>query len=387
MRLWLLASACLIARPLAAQVGSRVISYAPVGGPPVSAVVPTPYLDLGGGGTEAESFNWIVAVRRQTSGTILVATYDPIQIRAFDPQGRRLGQFGRKGQGPGEYLDIKNLVVLPGDSLLVLDPMQRRITRLGPDGTVTGTVQFTPPFASSPFDVSLQAFADATLLIGYSEVTATKPSPRPVTVLQHVGRYDQTGVRRDSLGLFFAGEYFLQATPVHVGGGSAFWDRAFGRRGVLVADGRAVWLSDATTVDISKLDLHGKLLERHRLEVASSPVTTAMVAKYRSDALAKASANDRAVEERRVAEMPFPAQLPAFRQLLVDARARLWLQQYIYPQPAPNRWWILDPADRRARSVLLPDRFVPYVIGRADIVGVWQDSDDVEHVRAYRLTF
>ncbi len=301
MRHWFLLSRWLISLPLAAQQSSRVVTYTPVGGPPVSAVAAVPYLDLGSGTTDAESFSWIVAVRRQASGTILVATYDPIQIVAFDAQGRRVGQFGRKGRGPGEYVDFDDLVVLPGDSLLVLDRMQRRITRLAPDGTVVGTIPLTPPFASSPFDVSVQAFGDGTLLIGYAEVTTTKPGPQAITVMQHVGRYDKAGVRLDSLGVFLRGEYFSQATPFRVGGGSALWERAFGRRGVLAADGRSAWFSDVTTLDIDKRDLHGSLLERHRLAVPRSPVTTAIVARYRADALAAASANDRALEERRVA--------------------------------------------------------------------------------------
>jgi len=365
----------------------RVISYQLPRAEATLGVAPAPRLDLGSAGTEAETFSWIVAVRQQASGRILVATFDPIEIRVFERDGRLVATFGRKGQGPGEYLDISDLVVLPRDSLVVLDRMQRRISILGPDGNYASSFSFKAPFATSPFDVSLQPLLDGTLLIGYAEVTATQPSPDPVSVYQYAGRYSTAGVRIGSVAKFFAGEYFLQATPGGYGGGSAFWDRAFGRRGTLLATGESILAGDASTPEIRRYSPTGALLEIHQVPLPTTPITAVMIARYRTEALAKAKPTERAIEERRVGEMPYPTQLPAYRRFLEDAKGRIWLQLYGYPMPAPNRWVVLDPATRQARAVLLPDRFHPYVIGAREILGTWQDADDVEHVRAYRLLF
>jgi hypothetical protein len=376
--------------PAAAQrngPGPRVIEYRLIPGIPTAAVPDRPRLDLGAGTKDDEIFSWIAAVRRQQSGLLLVATLEPIQVRVFDAEGRLRSTLGRKGRGPGEYLDLSELMVMPTDSLVVLDRMSRRLTVLGPDGTYAASASLTPPFPTPQFDVSVLSLGDGTLLIGFAEITATAPSPQPVAVYQHVGRYTTRGVLVQSIGRFFVGEYFLQATPRHVAGGSAFWDRAFSRRGVLLAYDGAIYFSDASALEVRRLDLAGRLIELHRLAVPLVPVTPAMITRYRADALAKASPADRSVEERRVAEMPYPEQLPAFRRSAVDARGRIWLQQYAYPQPAPNRWWVLDPATREARTVLLPDRFVPHAIGRSEITGTWEDDDDVEHVRVYALLY
>jgi len=132
----------------------RVISYQLPRAEATLGVAPAPRLDLGSAGTEAETFSWIVAVRQQASGRILVATFDPIAIRVFERDGRLVATFGRKGQGPGEYFDISDLVVLPRDSLVVLDRMQRRISILGPDGTswtgCNGEFPSLAPMATMP---------------------------------------------------------------------------------------------------------------------------------------------------------------------------------------------------------------------------------------------
>lgn len=363
-----------------------VFSYQASGGSAPLAVSPTPYLDLGGTGDEERAFNWIIAVRRQASGRVLVATFDPIRIRVFSPEGQFLAAFGRKGEGPGEYIDLSDLAVLPGDSLAVLDRMIRRITILAPDGRYVSSLPFKAPFATPPFDVSVHPFADGSLLIAYAEASVTRPSPEPVTFFQHAARYSTKGIRLDTLGRFFYGQYFLQTTSPERGD-QANWDRAFGRRGVLVTAGRTFFAGDAAEAEVRRYSAGGTLLEIHRVGLPEIPVTPAIIAKYRKDELASAAPDRRAVEERRVREMPYPHRFPAYGRILVDSRGRIWMQRYTYPNATPNQWWILDPPTRRARPVLLPPRFYPYVIGKGDILGTWRDPDDVEHVRGYRLVF
>jgi hypothetical protein len=50
----------------------------------------------------------------------------------FGPDGRFIAAVGRKGQGPGEFERAEDAVILPGDSVLVLDG-NRRGTIVGPD--------------------------------------------------------------------------------------------------------------------------------------------------------------------------------------------------------------------------------------------------------------
>lgn len=49
----------------------------------------------------------------------------PLTIRVFAPDGSMLGTVGRQGAGPGEYQQAR--VTFAGDTLLILDPQQRRL--------------------------------------------------------------------------------------------------------------------------------------------------------------------------------------------------------------------------------------------------------------------
>lgn len=359
-----------------------VITYRVLPGEASAAVAQAPTLDLGASGAPAELFSRIATVRRQRSGHIVVANRAPAELRVFDRDGRYVRTIGREGQGPGEFQDISDVVVRRGDSLVVLDRRQRRFTFLRPDGGYVSSFNFDPPFSTSLYNASIGALDDGTVLVGYSEVATNTPSPQPVLVYQHVGRYSTAGVRFDSAGKYFVGENFLQAAPRSMGG-FAFWDRTWGRTGEVVATGNTFIAGDASAMEVRRHSTTGALLETHRVPIPRKAVSAADIAAYKRAALARVS-GDPAVAQRRVEEMPYPQEYPAYERFLVDARGRIWIKEFL-TAPGPNRWLILDPRTREAQPVLLPARFVPTEIGATDVIGVWRDADDVEHVRAYRL--
>ncbi len=65
-------------------------------------------------------FNHISDVARLQSGHIVVAD-DTEQLRVFDSTGRHVVSHGGKGQGPGEFLSISDIVAQQGDTMLVWD--------------------------------------------------------------------------------------------------------------------------------------------------------------------------------------------------------------------------------------------------------------------------
>lgn len=83
---------------------------------------------------------------RDSEGNYLVAHGDgggsARQVWIFDPEGTFLRTFGRAGEGPGEYLSVQRIDVLPGDTLEIYDPRNRRKTTLSPDLTVVSTQSF-----------------------------------------------------------------------------------------------------------------------------------------------------------------------------------------------------------------------------------------------------
>ena len=79
------------------------------------------------------------------NGNIAVIDQLASVVRVFDARGRFIRSVGRPGKGPGELsINSNGIYALPGDSLLVLDPGERRMTVFAPDGTV-GRVTALPP--------------------------------------------------------------------------------------------------------------------------------------------------------------------------------------------------------------------------------------------------
>ena len=81
-------------------------------------------------------------VVRDSRGRIYVANEGQSDIEVYDSAGVYRESIGRRGQGPGEYASISSLSVLPGDTLLVGDHMNRRLTHLSPTGRAVRTTPF-----------------------------------------------------------------------------------------------------------------------------------------------------------------------------------------------------------------------------------------------------
>jgi hypothetical protein len=96
--------------------------------------------------TVAEPFSAIAGLRVLSDGRVLVA--DPIEqaLWRVDPQSGTKEQLGRQGQGPGEYEMPGGLFGLPGDTTLMLDRLNRRLTVVLPDGRLsTSTIPLRMP--------------------------------------------------------------------------------------------------------------------------------------------------------------------------------------------------------------------------------------------------
>jgi hypothetical protein len=76
--------------------------------------------------------SWLLV---SNDGTIAVSQAQDHNIRFFSRSGVALGSFGRKGQGPGEFVDM-TLAGWVGDTLWVGDFSTQRITLIAPGGTL-----------------------------------------------------------------------------------------------------------------------------------------------------------------------------------------------------------------------------------------------------------
>ena len=67
-------------------------------------------------------------VAADSQGNVFVADRGQNLIYAFDSAGKLLQSFGRKGRGPGEFLDIEQIFIGPDDKVYVLDRLLLRFS-------------------------------------------------------------------------------------------------------------------------------------------------------------------------------------------------------------------------------------------------------------------
>jgi hypothetical protein len=250
-----------------AMVGSACGDGSPEGGPSASTGEPErwtlsaePTLEIGVvEGDERYQLHGVTDAARLADGRIALAHGGTAEVRVFDGEGRFVLAAGGPGDGPGEWRQVAAVDALPGDTLVVVDPILDRVGLVhGATGAYLGELD----------------------------------EARAAEILPH---------RRHHTGLI------LEAPA-----------------------GFEAWGT---------------------LEMAA-----------------------RAADIRS-------AQAPA--EIRMDDDGRLWV--FPAPSAADASLRVLDLAGAERAVLSLPDRFEPLAVDEHEVIGVWRDSLDVEHLRVYAV--
>jgi hypothetical protein len=333
-------------------------------------------------------------------------TYGPWRdprVLVFDANGAFVREFGRSGQGPGEFESLDFLGTTTGDSLVTYDESLYRVQVFDVDGR----------FARS-FDVRPQRFDP--------DPTGAAPSPEdlsgPDRAVGVVGRYlivrfmelgdqSRSGVVRwiDERPVAVALEDGA-ATDLIVVGGEEVMMRG-GRRGGRyafsnypefgTAAGRvAVIDTEAYLIRIlSPVDGAVERIVRRNLE--PQEVTDAVCEEHLAgimDMVGNAPPEEIDRVEQMWRDFPRAPVLPMLRSIHVDATGHLWVAPYYVAGAEPAPFEIHSPDGTWLGSVSVPPGLqrafiqyqAPYMeIGEDYILGVWTDELDVQYVRMYEL--
>jgi hypothetical protein len=344
-----------------------------------------------------------VAVFQLHDGRYVVADGDQNGWHAlliYDDQGKFERQLGRKGQGPGEFVQLHMWAGrYPGDSIAALDFDGPSIEIFTPTGEHARAVKLPKDPAKRP---RLQGdyggggqfvgvFEDGRGLKFSETVLDLVAGPGPVWYEPELFVFDANGTRQLTLAK-------LRTWP-HWWDGKTVQEFVFGPQAV-TAVGRNQWYHGrADSFVIRAFDPEGKLrrtIRRPFQPVAVTEQDREELIKWRIG-LAKASRAGRpdiatVVEQNLRTSARFAEVLPAYSDLIEDADGNLWVEHFRMafgrvqgPDRRPTRWSVFDPNGRWLGEVEVPASFVVSSITSDKVLGFWQDEFDVEHVRVYAL--
>ncbi len=369
------------------SAGITIVESSAPATPVYRTVDSTPLLDLGGEGDPHVEFNRVVGPVLLADGGVVVGDGGTVELRVFGPDGAWRRNIGRKGGGPGEFMVLSVLHLLPGDSMVVYDASARRISVFSPDGELAGLV--TP--TADGFPRMIERLTDGRM---FMRVGALAPPTAAGSGLRRdsatIGVLAADGAAWDTLGRFPGNEAFFE---VEGRGGEVVsvgvFTLPFAR--TLLTAGWAGHLVVAPSDDwqLGVYDTSGALVRVIRRTARSRTLTDADFERLVASQVGSFATLDQEGRDRyaqRLRDMPRAATMPALGAVLGADDGTLWVSAYRYAgDPEPPAWSVFDPEGRWLGDVAFPERFTLRSVRATIAAGVWRDEDDVEHVRLYRL--
>lgn len=366
-------------------------------------VTDSPLVDIGGvAGDPAYDFDQVNGVIRLSSGRLAVAITGTSQVRFYDAEGTHLATSGTRGSGPGEYQMIAGFYPAADDSVIVADLVSRRLTVLSDSGKVGRTFSlgtesgFAMPGAGGRMTLGMPAgvFDDgAVLAVGMSfQLNADRAGVYRDSVVHVV--YAPDGTVRDSIGRFpgiemeqipitFGPQSFKAPSPVPLGRNTM----------VAIQDDRVILgTNDSWELQVRGQD--GTLRRLIRVAQEPRPISPEQVTTHRQESrkLIENQPMMRNVPEQvrkqfydRIEQAKYPETFPFIEGILAANDGTLWVHEQGDPGDERRVLAVFDSTGQLLGRVRLPDRFRPTHVTGDVIAGVWQDADDVEHVRVYQV--
>lgn len=300
---------------------------------------------------------------------------------------------GRIGEGPGEYQWVADLRVGPADTVRVWDSRARRLSVLEPD---SGRLAYTRSF---PEGVRRRVGERSIMnspqwvhrLDGFQERYLAEFRPLPPIARRGDEEGDVVVRMMDDRGSTIRDSVLL--FPVEAGFGvqrgersGSFFSAPFAARGIvrIGPDDRIYFAwTDTTRIRVYEPDgrpAGGFAFHRDRHPVTEEELEDSIDWYVDTPAAPPEDAVEKGIRESA------PERHPAFEDVLVDDRGRVWIAQ-AYRESAPDRpfeWEVYSPAGHRI-GIVPVERGALRAVRNGRAYGVWSDSLGVPAVWAARI--
>ena len=353
------------------------------------ALSQTPTLSIGTmeGDTLYELFQ-VSGAAKLSDGRIALTTIGDRRLRIFAPDGTFLASFGREGEGPGEFRDIRVMGTVGFDTLVVLDGRQRRTSRFHSEVGFLG--QALLPEEAGVAMHSNGMFGDGSIVFG-GGVTFGGGEEAPAPGYERLTN-PYFSVALDGSGITDFGEF--TGTEVIWTTGEFEGRRTlaagfphFGKSPRAMARGDRLVLGTRDRYEVNVFDSSGELVRIIRVQVPPVAVTDAHLEGLLEETLARLPDPELAPAIRSgFRDAPHADFMPAFEALVLDSEGCLWVEDTHIPGDTLRSWTVFDEEGVPLTRLSLPVANRVLDIGKDYVLAVFADELGVESVRSYPLT-
>ncbi len=339
-----------------------------------------------------DAFSFVRGVRELASGRLLVADWIENRVSLVDLAAGTARPVLREGAGPGETRLPMGLIPLPGDSTLLLDYGNNRLTVLGPTGTAVRSLNASEPgrgavrgvLSTGDYVFAMPAWAEGPAALPNDSVRVMRwnpgrrEAPQPIAVVHGTpGRRDRSPSREPRIPI--VGFATQDAWTVLSSGALAIvrgapWHVEVHQSGGIVRGAPVT----AATRPVTRDDKRRFVREFS----AGAPQS----GRGPNGGMGRAPLPDAAAVERFVETTEWATSFPPFDAGAVHATAdgALWVGRPEIPGE-PRRYEVFNARGAHLRQVVLPLGRRVVAVGRRGVYVVTDDDSGMQAIERYRL--
>ena len=324
---------------------------------------PAPSVTIGVAvGDEAQMLHRVQDAMMLSDGRIVVAETSSSELKVFDSTGTRVGTWGGRGEGPGEFPEymLQRIEPWPGDSIVAWYAPGWRVSAFDSEGN------FDRTFLGPGINQASWQIGRPRVPLGDGTFLTTLESESADSALIEIR--DGEGALHASLG------YHPARQPLY-----------FSRELRVSRWGDLVIVSSHDRYEFKAYATDGSLVRIVRREYETRmPVAADILV---SPTLAPEYRIPMEREMLRVPQSQIAPSFPAFSWVMSDAAGYLWVREYQPPReqrPVPL-WTVFNPEGRVLGYIETPVGMNIWEIGEDYILGKVEDEQDVEYVQVWPL--
>lgn len=298
------------------------------------------------------------------NGNILIADAGERAVRVLSGKGKLLKTSGREGGGPGEFQNVKWARQCETDSLFVWDLMLSRVSVLNGEG------QYVRQFQTMgrPGIIECSAGGHFAILMNPADLRMPDPNGKGPHYTAPLFLANANG---DSTGM-------VGVVPV-------FEFQALGKRTRLAVSGNRIYVGTQDSAFIQTYDLSGKPAPGIAAGIAGRKATPAAYERA-ADQMASplTVASEREAYRDLLLKIPMPKYLAPYFELVPAVGGGIWVQTST-PSEGKTVLSRVTESGVSAEMLEFPQELQVFEIGKAHLLGAYEDSDGSQHVVLYRI--